>query len=108
VRRFIAQGTNQGFTCIHCQKDIPPLDNGSYRNHCPYCLYSVHVDIHPGDRASECHGLLKPVGVSYSGKKGWVIVHECQRCGVLRKNKAALDDRVSDDYEKLVALSTRR
>jgi hypothetical protein len=87
---------------------VPPLDNGSYRNHCPYCLYSIHVDINPGDRASDCHGLLKPVGVEYSGKKGWVILHECQCCGEVRKNKAALDDSVSDDYEKLVALSIRR
>jgi DNA-directed RNA polymerase subunit RPC12/RpoP len=108
MRRFTAQGTNQGFSCLQCHKDVPPLDNGSYRNHCPYCLYSIHVDINPGDRASDCQGVLEPVGVTYSGKKGWIILHQCQRCGEVRKNKVALDDSVSDDYEKLVALSTRR
>ena len=78
MRRFIAQGTNQAFTCTHCGKDVPALDNGSYRNHCPYCLYSLHVDINPGDRANPCLGLLEPIGVDYSGKKGWIILHRCQ------------------------------
>ncbi|WDF05905.1 RNHCP domain-containing protein [Shouchella hunanensis] len=34
--------------------------NGSYRNHCPFCLYSKHQDIIPGDRASTCGGLMEP------------------------------------------------
>jgi hypothetical protein len=105
VRRFIAQGTNQGFICAYCSKDVPALDNGSYRNHCPYCLYSLHVDINPGDRANTCQGILKPVGVEYSGKKGWIILHRCQRCAETRRNKAALDDSVSDDYDLIIALS---
>jgi DNA-directed RNA polymerase subunit RPC12/RpoP len=108
VRRFIAQGTNQAFRCAHCGQEVPPLDNGSYRNHCPYCLYSLHVDINPGDRANLCLGLLEPVGVDYSGKKGWIILHRCQTCGEIRRNKAALNDAVSDNYEKLVALSKER
>ena len=108
VKRFIAQGTNQGFRCVQCQRDVPPLVSGSYRNHCPYCLHSLHVDINPGDRASDCGGVLKPVGVDYSAKKGWVIVHRCERCGALRRNKAALDDpQAPDDYDVLVALSQR-
>ena len=106
MRRFTAQGTNNAFTCVHCQKDIPPLVNGSYRNHCPYCLYSLHVDIHPGDRANDCKGILEPIGVDYNAKKGWIIVHECQRCGETRRNKAALDDPdVPDDYDALLELS---
>lgn len=105
MRRFIAQGTNQAFNCIHCGQQVPALQNGSYRNHCPYCLYSLHVDINPGDRANPCQGILKPIGVEYSGKKGWIIVHRCLKCGEIRRNKAALDDSLSDDYEKLVELS---
>jgi DNA-directed RNA polymerase subunit RPC12/RpoP len=105
VKRFTAQGTNTAFTCAHCGADVPPLDNGSYRNHCPYCLYSLHVDINPGDRANECEGVLEPVGVDYNSKKGWVIIHQCQSCGEVRRNKAALDDSVSDDYELIVSLS---
>jgi len=108
VRRFTAQGTNHGFTCRHCGLDVPPLANGSYRNHCPRCLYSLHVDVFPGDRASDCGGLLEPASVDYSGKKGWVIVHRCARCGEVRRNKAALDDPLMpDSYERLVELSRR-
>jgi DNA-directed RNA polymerase subunit RPC12/RpoP len=107
VRRFIAQATNTGFTCTNCGREVPPLSNGSYRNHCPYCLYSLHVDINPGDRSSECQGVLKPVGVSYSGKKGWVIHHRCERCGEMRRNKAALDDAVPDNYDLIIELSKR-
>jgi DNA-directed RNA polymerase subunit RPC12/RpoP len=107
MRRFTAQGTNTAFTCVHCHAEVPPLDNGSYRNHCPYCLYSLHVDINPGDRANECKGVLEPASVDYNSKKGWVILHRCQRCGEVRRNKAALDDSVSDDYELIVVLSRK-
>lgn len=108
MRRFVAIGTNQGFVCAHCGAAVPPLANGSYRNHCPACLHSLHVDVHPGDRASDCGGLLVPIGVEQSGKKGWVIVHRCERCGAVRRNKAALDDPAHpDDLEVLAALSAR-
>ena len=105
MRRFTAQGTNTGFECAYCAELVPPLQNGSYRNHCPRCLYSLHVDVFPGDRANPCHGLLEPIVAEHSGKKGWVIVHRCTLCGELRRNKAALDDAVPDDFERLVALT---
>lgn len=108
MKRFTAQGTNTGFRCAHCTADVPPLANGSYRNHCPYCLYSLHVDVNPGDRASDCGGLLEPVGVEHNAKKGWIIVHRCQACGSLRRNKAALDDPdVPDNYDTIIGLSKR-
>ncbi len=104
-RRFVVQGRNTGFTCAVCGADVPPLANGSCRNHCPACLHTVHVDEAPGDRASDCGGLMTPIGAEHSGKKGWVILHRCQRCGVVRRNKAALDDPVwPDDHERLAAL----
>ena len=64
----------------------------SCRNHCNYCLYSKHVDKNPGDRQEECHGLLEPIGVEISNKKGYVIIYKCKKCGAIRKNKAAKDD----------------
>lgn len=106
MRRFIAQGTNRGFVCSHCGTSVRPLANGSIRNHCPACLASRHVDVHPGDRASACGGLLVPVAVEHDGKKGWIIVHRCERCGETRRNRAALDDPVQpDDYQRIVELS---
>jgi hypothetical protein len=60
----------------------------------------VHVDETPGDRASPCGGALAPVAVDYCGNKGFVIIHRCDRCGVVRRNKAA-----PDDVDALVALT---
>lgn len=63
-----------------------------YRNHCPFCLYGKHVDIHPGDRANECQGLLKPMGVEKDKKNNWKILYECEKCGASLRNKTAHDD----------------
>ncbi|WP_104990312.1 RNHCP domain-containing protein [Deinococcus sp. NW-56] len=107
-RRFTVQGTNNAFACAHCGAQVQPLGNGSVRNHCPECLHSLHVDILPGDRASDCHGVMDPVGVDQSGKKGWVILHRCRKCGYQGRNKAALDDSGQpDSWDALVALSRR-
>ncbi len=107
MRRFIGRGANLGFTCAVCGAEVPALANGSYRNHCPHCLHSLHVDVNPGDRASDCGGVLEPVAVEHSGKKGWVVVHRCRRCGEVRRNRAALDDPACpDDYAALVALAS--
>src|SRR4051794_2073561 len=43
---------NSSFCCEHCQQLVLPVTNGSYRNHCPFCLRSKHVDILPGDRSN--------------------------------------------------------
>ena len=69
---------------------MPKLEY-SCRNHCPYCLYSKHVDINTGDRAEKCHGSLKPIEIELNSKKGYVIIFRCEKCGAIRKNKAAKD-----------------
>ena len=83
---------NTGFVCVHCGAEINPLANGSYRNHCPTCLYSLHVDNQPGDRNNDCQGLMEPVGIRYHSKKGWQIIHRCKKCGIEKVNRAAPDD----------------
>lgn len=82
---------DEGFICENCNKEVLPLGYTS-RNHCNHCLYSKHVDIFPGDRQETCHGLLEPIHVELNNKKGYVIVYRCQKCGMIRKNKAAQDD----------------
>jgi DNA-directed RNA polymerase subunit RPC12/RpoP len=92
---FIAR--EEAFLCEQCGKRVEPLVHGSYRNHCPFCLFSKHVDdAGPGDRASSCGGLMAPVSMDYNGKKGWLIVHECRRCGKRIPNKTAPDDDLSN------------
>ncbi len=84
---------DEQFKCEHCGKLVPKLGY-SCRNHCPYCLHSKHVDINPGDRQEKCHGDLEPVGLEINGKKGYVIIFKCKKCGEIRKNKVAKDDNI--------------
>ncbi|MFT3950432.1 MAG: RNHCP domain-containing protein [Oscillospiraceae bacterium] len=96
---------NSAFVCAHCGREVLPLTNGSCRNHCPFCLYSLHADVVPGDRASPCQGLMEPVGAVYSGKKGWQIVHKCTICGFVRRNRIAENTVMPDDFNRVAALS---
>lgn len=82
---------DEGFVCENCGKIVKKLGYSS-RDHCNYCLYSKHVDVNPGDRKSECNGLLEPVGIEINNKKGYVIIYKCKKCGKIKKNKAAKDD----------------
>ncbi|OIP80110.1 RNHCP domain-containing protein [Candidatus Peregrinibacteria bacterium CG22_combo_CG10-13_8_21_14_all_44_10] len=83
---------NEGFECAKCGTKVAPLKK-SCRNHCPTCLYSMHVDeTIPGDRASNCHSLMAPAGLEYKGSKGYQIVHKCIKCGKKQLNKVADDD----------------
>ena len=91
-KRF--QKNDNGFTCANCKKEVSPLGYTS-RNHCPYCLHSLHVDVNPGDRASDCGGLLVPQQALPDAKKGYIIVSKCKKCGAIRRNKSANDDDIS-------------
>lgn len=82
---------DEEFICENCGKKVSKLGYTS-RDHCPYCLYSKHVDIMPGDREEDCKGLLKPIRVELDSKKGYVIIYKCEKCSLIRKNKAAEDD----------------
>ena len=78
----------EDFECGNCGKTI--TGNG-YTNHCPHCLYSKHVDINPGDRSAECHGLMKPIEVEQTSK-GYILTQECQKCGHIRRQKSSDED----------------
>lgn len=83
---------NESFICEHCKEKTPPASQ-TCRNHCSNCLYSKHVDQDlPGDRESTCNGMMEPIAIISSGKKGQQILHECQRCGERKVNKLADDD----------------
>lgn len=99
--KFIAR--NDPFDCEHCGKAVEPIVyGGSYRNHCPFCLYSKHVDAEvPGDRSNTCSGLMEPIGVQTRRTGEYVLVHKCVKCGFERLNRIASDD----DVEKIAHLS---
>ena len=91
---------DEEFICENCGSKVDPLGYTS-RDHCPKCLCSKHVDINPGDRESECRGLLKPVQVLPDSKKGYIIIYKCTKCGQERRCKAATDD----DLDLLIKLT---
>jgi ribosome biogenesis GTPase / thiamine phosphate phosphatase len=82
-----------GFVCAFCGRAVTPDPVGSgHRNHCPWCLRSLHVDDFTGDRASRCKGIMEPVAISVRQCKEWAIIHRCTECGVLKENRTAGDD----------------
>ena len=105
IKRFSKK--DESFICAHCGKEVPPLGYTS-RNHCPYCLWSIHVDINPGDRANPCRGLLRPVRTEPDPKKEFVVIHRCEKCGEIRRNKAALKGDVPDDRALLIKLTVAK
>ncbi len=96
---------NTHFNCVECGRSVLPLQNGSYRNHCPFCLSSLHLDdVTPGDRKSTCGGVMRACRLIKS-KKGWQLVHKCTKCHVEKVNKIAEGDAQSDDFAEIVRLS---
>jgi hypothetical protein len=99
------------FICANCHKEVS-LDawGTSHRNHCPYCLCSLHLDKEPGDRLSNCKGIMiaialtqKIEGVDKYGRKREgeiMLVHLCQKCGHISINRLAGDD----NEEKILQL----
>lgn len=85
---------DEGFICENCQKKVEPTGYTS-RDHCPYCLYSKHVDINPGDRKNECCGLLKPIGIE-KFKDTYKIIYRCEKCHQEHKNIIAKDDDMTE------------
>lgn len=94
------QRTKEDFICEHCGTEVK---GDGYTNHCPHCLYSKHVDINPGDREEDCGGLMEPVDLELKDGK-YIIVHRCQRCGFVRRNK--VDE--GDDFNAVIDLSRKK
>ena len=82
---------DNSFVCAWCGRLVPELKYTS-RDHCTHCLASLRVDINPGDRANSCGGILFPIDVTISGKKGYIIQYRCSKCGKPHNNKSADDD----------------
>jgi len=85
---------DEDFICENCNKKVSAL-HYTARDHCPYCLYSKHVDINPGDRASTCQGLLRPIGIE-KFKSTYKILYICNKCGQQHKNIVARDDSMDE------------
>ncbi len=94
-RKF--QRNVEDFSCENCGYEVKGT---GYTNHCPKCLWSKHVDVNPGDRLSECKGMMEPVGVeTRSGE--YDIVHKCVKCGFKKRNKSVKED----DFDKILEIA---
>ena len=83
----------ESVTCKVCGRPVVSAGAGSgHRNHCPNCLSSLHVDNEPGDRESDCGGIMEPVAVWVRKNGEWAVIHRCRRCGALSSNRVAADD----------------
>lgn len=79
--------------CAHCQNQFSNQTHGTqHRNHCPFCLWSLHLDDVPGDRDARCGGQMKPIAVSVKPNGEWLLIHQCRQCGTLHSNRIACDD----------------
>jgi predicted RNA-binding Zn-ribbon protein involved in translation (DUF1610 family) len=93
------------FRCIHCGayvSSLHMLSGVNNRNHCPYCLWSSHLDLYSaGDRLSACKAGMKPIGLTLKRSRNkyrsdspgeLMLVHACAECGALSINRIAADD----------------
>ena len=90
------------FICDNCGLKVDKLKY-SARDHCNKCLYSKHVDLNPGDRQNDCHGLLVPIDVE-KFKDTYKIIYECNKCHQKHKNIIAIDD----DFDEILSLMTKK
>ncbi len=101
------------FRCAHCHMIVPtthPVSGVNNRNHCPYCLWSCHLDLYTaGDRLSACKAPMKPIGLTMkTGRNKYqreargelMLVHQCTDCEILSINRIAADD----DAETVLAV----
>ncbi|MBT6401514.1 RNHCP domain-containing protein [candidate division WWE3 bacterium] len=87
------------FKCSHCGKDVSFESYGTKnRNHCPFCLASLHVDNEIGDRKATCGGVMLATAKMHKPDGEEVLVHTCEICSLVRKNRVA-----GDDDEKTIA-----
>jgi hypothetical protein len=93
------------FQCGHCHGLVSSahfLSGVNNRNHCPYCLWSCHLDLYAsGDRLSACKGQMRPIGLTLKmGRNKYrrgsggelMLIHQCVDCGTLSINRIAADD----------------
>ncbi len=94
----------KSFKCKNCNRLVyhSKIIGTCNRNHCPYCLYSIDIDLNSGDRKSKCKGVMEPIGLTFKeegkdkyGKKRQgeiMVIHECQKCKKISINRIAGDD----------------
>jgi len=68
---------NETFACVWCGYDNPL--SSRIRDHCLRCLRSLHLDVVPGDRASDCRSIMHPTSIVLNGGRPR-ITYQCTGC----------------------------
>lgn len=105
MRARALSSTFGDFRCAHCHALVSSahlISGVNNRNHCPYCLWSRHLDLYAaGDRLSACKALMRPIGLTMkSGRNKYqreargelMLIHQCTDCESLSINRIAADD----------------
>jgi hypothetical protein len=113
--------SDDGFLCKHCQAFVSSasfLSGVGNRNHCPYCLWSRHLDLYEaGDRLSACKSPMRPIGLTIkenrkkygSGRGELMVIHLCIECADVSINRIAADDdpqRLFSVFEQSLRMET--
>jgi DNA-directed RNA polymerase subunit RPC12/RpoP len=85
---------DEPFACTSCGRDVA-IGGVPVRDHCPFCLRGLHVDVVPGDRAAGCGGVLEPLGLEH--RPEIVILYACTRCA----HRFAVRAHPDDDLRRL-------
>ncbi len=99
MKTKVFQRTVEDFVCEHCGEYV---QGNGYTNHCPLCLWSKHVDVHPGDRSASCGGLMDPIRLEGSSPS-YTIVHHCVRCNHEKRNTVS----DTDDAACVIAIARK-
>lgn len=103
------ENKDKDFKCTYCKKIVSQESYGTKnRNHCPHCLWSKHVDEVIGERDSKCGGSMKPLGLSTKKDGELMIVHKCDKCKKISKNRIAGDDDTNKILEILKSSKSSR
>ena len=85
---------NNSFTCTVCGKHVDKAV-GSSRDHCPFCMISLHVDLNiPGDRLNDCEGVMPAVALRQWKKDTYKVLFRCKKCQKEQWNITASDDSI--------------
>lgn len=111
----------ESFKCLNCGMTVQEdtLIGTKNRNHCPCCLWSLHLDQEAsGDRKALCKGKMEPIGLTFKKegtnkygkeKEGEImIIHKCIDCGKISINRIAGDDNekeIFNLFEKTIKMS---
>jgi hypothetical protein len=106
------------FRCRRCNALVTTQSKHSgvkNRNHCPYCLWSRHVDLlQAGDRLSACKAPMEPIGLAmkqrvtkYGSRSSGelMLIHRCEACDKYSINRIAADD-ISEKLLEIFHIST--